>query len=292
MKIDISVVVPFYNAERYIPSCIKAVLCQTYPSDRYEIIMIDNNSQDRSTEIVRQFPSIQLLYEPTQGAYAARNRGINKSNGNIIAFTDPDCIPSPVWLERISMVMDSPEIKAVLGYRESGYESFLLSQLGAYQKAKDEYIFNNDIKELYYGSNNNMAVRREVFDELGLFLERIRGSDTIFIRRIVDRYSCRSMVYCPKIRVKHLEIDNVLKYFNKMFIYGRSSKMYRKIVHTRPLNRDEKIKVFRMTVRNQNHEFTKSVVLFTLISFSFVLGKLGSLSSIFVSNKDISQHFP
>ena len=100
--IDISVVVPFYNAARYIEDCIKALLAQTYSSTRYEIIMVDNNSIDGSAELVRKYSSIRLLVEPKQGSYAARNRGVAAANGTIIAFTDADCVPAADWLEQIA----------------------------------------------------------------------------------------------------------------------------------------------------------------------------------------------
>ncbi|MFX0211570.1 MAG: glycosyltransferase [Candidatus Hodarchaeota archaeon] len=290
MEIDISVVVPFYNAERYISTCIKALLSQSYPTDRYEIIMIDNNSTDRSVEIVKRFPFIKLQFGLKQGAYAARNHGINQSKGDIIAFTDPDCIPSPTWLQKISEAMESPEIKAVIGCREPAYDSPLLSKLGAYEKVKDEYVFNSEISELYYGYNNNMAVRREIFDELGLFIERSRGSDTIFIRKVVEMYSCHSVVYCPDIRVKHMEIDNVLKYYRKMFIYGRSRQKYRNIAYTRSLNNCERIKVFLRTIHSQDYKSTKCIILFSLLAIGSFCWNLGNLSSIFSSKREISHH--
>jgi hypothetical protein len=55
----ISVVVPFYNSQRYIEHCIQALLEQTYPSQLYEVIMVDNNSTDGSSAIVRKYPGIK-----------------------------------------------------------------------------------------------------------------------------------------------------------------------------------------------------------------------------------------
>src|SRR3990167_5093364 len=98
--IDISVIVPFHNAEKHIEQCITALLSQSFPSSFYEIIMVDNNSTDNSIKVIMKYPQIKLLSEKKQGSYAARNRGVAESKGSVIAFTDSDCIPVPEWLGR------------------------------------------------------------------------------------------------------------------------------------------------------------------------------------------------
>jgi hypothetical protein len=92
--IDVSVVVPFYNAERSVEDCIAALRAQTLAPPRYEIIMVDNNSTDGSADLVRKYPDVRLLSEEKQGSYAARNRGVAAARGAIVAFTDADCRPA------------------------------------------------------------------------------------------------------------------------------------------------------------------------------------------------------
>ncbi len=95
--IHISVIVLFYNAERYIAGCIEGLLSQSYPLEQYEILMVDNNSMDASAKIVKKYTCIKLVSEGKQGAYAARNRGLQEAKGGIIVFTDPDCVPFSNW---------------------------------------------------------------------------------------------------------------------------------------------------------------------------------------------------
>src|SRR5579862_2632146 len=115
---DCSVVVPFYNAERTIEKCIHALMAQSYPADRYEILMVDNNSTDTSANIVRSYPAVHYLKEGKQGSYAARNNGIAAAKGTVVAFTDPDCVPREDWLEQIMRAMQVPRTSIVLGDRE------------------------------------------------------------------------------------------------------------------------------------------------------------------------------
>src|SRR5947199_3998475 len=90
---DISVIVPFYNEEGYVEQCVQALLSQDYPKERYEVILVDNNSSDRSAEIVRRYPGIKLLSEGLQGDFAARNRGLPRRPANLSLSRIPIALP-------------------------------------------------------------------------------------------------------------------------------------------------------------------------------------------------------
>src|SRR5215510_7368406 len=93
-----SVVVPFLNEENLIEKCIKSLLQQDFDQEKYELIFVDNGSIDDSTDIVRNYHNITLLYEPQQDPYLARNRGIRAAQGQFIVFTDADCVADRHWL--------------------------------------------------------------------------------------------------------------------------------------------------------------------------------------------------
>ena len=274
---NISVVIPVYNAKRYLERCIEALLSQSYPKENYEIIMIDNCSTDDSAAIIRKYPFVKLLSENKQGAYAARNRGVSASNGKVIAFTDPDCIPCTDWLQNISTAMGSSDIEIVMGCREPHSNSPALSMVTSYENTKNGFVFNSNSKDLYYGYTNNMAVRSELFEELGLFIERHRGSDTIFVRLVVEKHSVNSVRYCPNVRVKHMELDSLWSYYCKMFIYGRSRRMYKQISYTRSLNNSERCKIFKKTIHRNSYELIRPITLFFLLNIGLVFWSLGSL---------------
>jgi len=274
----ISVVVPLYNVERYIDACIEGLLTQKFPCVHYEIIMVNNNSTDASAQIVQRYPKIKLLNEQKQGAYAARNRGIKEAKGEIIAFTDPDCVPKEDWLQQIAVAMANPEVGIVVGSYELARESFALSLLLAYEHEKHSYVFNSKIKEIYFGYTNNMAVRKSLLGQIGPFVERARGSDTIFVHRCVNQYSCDLVRYRPEMRVRHLEIDFVGKQYEKHFIYGQSRRKYRNIAYVRPLTNRERFRVFLNTVKNQRYSPVKAAYLFTLLLVGAVYWFSGSWS--------------
>lgn len=278
--IKVSVVVPFYNSKRFIERCIEGMLRQSYPREQYEILMIDNNSTDASAETVRRYPGIRLLSEPKQGAYAARNRGLQEARGDIIAFTDADCIPSQDWLNEIVKAIAQPGRGIVLGRRIFAENSCLLRMLSAYDHEKHEYVFNSGRKERYYGHTNNMAVERKLFDELGPFVEGSRGGDTIFVRQSVNKFSCEIVRYCPQVQVRHLEIDTLSHLYRKYFIYGRSSQRYRRIVEVEPLSDKERLHVFRNVIQNGGYSWMEGVVLFGLLGIGLAYWGLGNISAL------------
>ena len=97
----ISVVVPCWNGEQFLASCLNSLLDQTLPKRDYEVILVDNNSSDNTLSIARQYPDIRIIQEKQRGAYAARNTGIKIARGEIIAFTDSDCVVDQNWLTSI-----------------------------------------------------------------------------------------------------------------------------------------------------------------------------------------------
>jgi glycosyltransferase involved in cell wall biosynthesis len=277
--IRISVVVPFHNSKSYIAACIEGLLAQSYPQERYEIIMVDNNSTDSSSEIVKSYPRIKLISEGKPGAYAARNRGVREATGEIIAFTDADCVPSKNWLQEIDVTMTHSDVGIVIGSHGLARDSFLLSLVEDYEHEKNDYIFSSEIKELYYGYTRNMAVLKTLLDQMGPFIEKARGSDVVLVCRCVDMHSYEIVHYSPEIRVTHMEIDSPQKYFRKVFVYARSSQKYRHIVYWRPLNNRERLLIFRRTVRNQRYSSIQSLSLLGLLVIGFGCWVLGSISS-------------
>ena len=115
----ISVIIPAYNAERTIVSCLESIVKQSLIPQ--EIIVIDNNSIDKTPPLVKKFiennkkSNIMLTREFKKGASAARNKGIGLAKGEIIAFTDSDCIAHKNWIRDVRKAFDDENIGGVAG---------------------------------------------------------------------------------------------------------------------------------------------------------------------------------
>ena len=98
----VSVIIPVYNDSARVKICLEALEKQTYPQNLYEVIVVDNASDEYPAikDVVCQFSQAIAAYESRPGSYAARNKGISLAKGDIIAFTDADCIPAKNWIEK------------------------------------------------------------------------------------------------------------------------------------------------------------------------------------------------
>lgn len=117
MKPFVSVIIPAFNEERYIGQCLQSLEAQTYPRDRFEVIVVDNNSKDNTAAIVSQYDVI-LLSKKEGPVGAVRNFGVANCRGEIIAFIDADCVAPPDWLEiGVMLIKEHPEKVVGGGYR-------------------------------------------------------------------------------------------------------------------------------------------------------------------------------
>lgn len=180
----VSVIVPAYNAEKNISTLIESLLNQDYPKDKLEIIIVDNNSQDQTKEIIKKYP-VKLLEENTiQSSYAGRNKGIRNAKGEVLAFTDSDCMASSQWVREGVNKIISEDFDVAGGKVE-----FVFSDHATSAEIYDSMAnMNNeaDIKELKAAKTANLFVKASLFEKNGMFPDYcISGGDVIWTRNAV-----------------------------------------------------------------------------------------------------------
>jgi len=193
----ISVVVPAYNVEATIDACLNSLLSQTLSRDSYEVIVVDNGSMDETAAIIRNYP-VTYIYEPNCTVYAARNAGVSVAAGDIIAFTDSDCVVDKKWLE--SGLEHLRQFDIVAGQVEP------LPSARKWLYTYDKYIERNTLKKM--GSNVNIAalnafVPKTVFEILGGFEGTLKtAADSVFSIKAWRQgykigYATSALVYHP-----------------------------------------------------------------------------------------------
>lgn len=173
----ISIIVAVYNAAESLEYCIQSLLALDYPQQQREIIAIDNNSSDRSLEILQQFAaSIRILQEPIRGAAAARNRGVMESQHPFIVFTDADCQVAQDWLKQlIKPLQEQERVVAVGGRILTQQPANVIAQFSDHLHNHHTAISENPP----YLITMNMAIRRAAFIDIGLFdIQMLRAEDT------------------------------------------------------------------------------------------------------------------
>ena len=165
----VSVIVPIYNGEADLPDLIACLQAQTYAN--FECLLVDNNSNDRTTEWLSQIedPRMRSLNQSQiQSSYAARNLGIQTAKGEILAFTDADCRPEPNWLEELIQPFSDSEVGLVAGEITALPGNSLLEQYAERQETlSQKHTLNHPF--CAYGQTANLAIRVEAFKKVGLF---------------------------------------------------------------------------------------------------------------------------
>lgn len=112
-KLKVSVIIPCYNEEKYLTDTLESITTQSVTP--FEIIVVDNNSKDKTSEIAKSF-GVKVISEPRQGLTYARNRGFDEARGDILMRTDADSVPPKDWVEKMSREFESnPKLSTATG---------------------------------------------------------------------------------------------------------------------------------------------------------------------------------
>lgn len=196
----VSVIVPTYRDWARLTKCLDALSVQTYPPHLFEVLVINNDPDDAVPPSFSVMQSnVQILSQERPGSYAARNLGVIQSRGQIVAFTDSDCVPMPDWIERAVACLANGADR-VAGRVELFYRSEMLTWAEIYEKA---FAFNQKISAQYGCSvTANMVTWKKHFDTVGLFNESLlSGGDNEWGRR-ASGLGIR-VAYAEDVCVKH-----------------------------------------------------------------------------------------
>jgi cellulose synthase/poly-beta-1,6-N-acetylglucosamine synthase-like glycosyltransferase len=237
----VSVIIPVYNGEADLPELIECLRSQTYPAERVEYLLVDNNSGDRSFEMINAASTTEsgkILIHPlqenqVQSSYAARNRGIRASQGEILVFTDADCRPEPQWLAELIQPFDHSNIGLVAG------EILALpgnNWLERYADSQETLSQKHTLANQFcpYGQTANLAIRRTAFEQVGLFRPHLTtGGDADICWRIQQK-TADQLHFAEKAIVKHRHRSTLDELQSQWYRYGKSNR-YLHQLHGVPL---------------------------------------------------------
>jgi len=212
-KYCVSVVVAARNEQQNIENLLSELIAQSYPSDMYEIIIVNDGSEDRTGEIVdcyaRKFSNvkhIQATPDTTTGLFAkknALNQGIQSSKGEIILSTDADCHIKPAWIETmVSYFADG--VGMVVGFSQLGNNQNRCSLFEKLQAMDFLSLMGAAQGSLNFGcplaaSGQNIGYRRAAFDAVGGYEKikhRISGDDVLLLQ-LVRKHTNWKIKFAP-----------------------------------------------------------------------------------------------
>jgi GT2 family glycosyltransferase len=200
----VSVIIPVYDDYRRLATCLHRLEEQSYPSDLYEVVVIDNGTPRRRVpDIEASFEHVRAVREETPGSYAARNAGIDAASGEVFAFTDADCIPDSHWLERgVAALNRNPNCGLVGGRIDLfAFNEDEMTPAETWEMI-DGFPQQKYIAKLNFAATANAFTRRRVIEDVGAFDSDFQsGGDREFGERIAA--AGYQLVYADDVRILH-----------------------------------------------------------------------------------------
>ena len=185
-KIKLSIIIPTYNRKDMLKECVHSLFKQTYSKNGYEVIVVDDGSIDGTDNLVQDIQKnnkgIRYYKQENQGPAAARNLGASKSKGEILVFTDSDCVAPPEFLEKIiGCFKRHPEVSACGGQSVSIFTNSFFTGLSKYYetlykkgKKKDKVFFQ--LEPIALVNSGRFSIKKDIFQKVKGFNVKFKWS--------------------------------------------------------------------------------------------------------------------
>ncbi len=199
----VSVIIPDLNDSRRLKICLEALENQTYPKNLYEVIVVDNGSEEDIQALVTNFSQAKFICESRPGSYTARNKGLSIAKGDVIAFTDSDCIPAKDWIENgVRNLIKVPNCGLVGGRIEIFFKNPDKPTAVELYESIIEFPQNLFVEVQRFGATANLFTFKSVIDRIGVFNDNLKsGGDVEWGNRVFS--SGLNLIYADDTVVLH-----------------------------------------------------------------------------------------
>ena len=222
-----SIVIPTYGRPQQLAICLDSLAHLDYPHDRFEVIVVDDGSENPPDAVVASFDdrlAITLLRQPHTGPATARNAGAAQAKGSFLALTDDDCRPAPHWLSALAARFAVAPDCAIGGYTLNALPRNIYATASQMLVDYLYVYYNADPNQACFFASNNLALPTDRFWAAG-------GFDTIFPRAAAeDRDLCDRwlhhgyrLLYAPEALVYHSHALGFRTFLQQHFNYGRGA---------------------------------------------------------------------
>ncbi len=218
----VSVVVCSYNGAATLAECLTSLMHLEYPD--YEVILVDDGSTDQTAEIAADFPQVLYHHQENRGLSVARNVGAELATGDVVAYTDDDCVAEEFWLLYLVQAMQDQGVEAIGGPNITPSSDGWVARCVAASPGNPSHVMLND-RFAEHVPGCNMAFRRETLLGLNGFDSQFRqaGDDVDMCWRLLD--AGLNIGYAPGAMVWHHRRATVGAYSKQQKGYGRSEAM-------------------------------------------------------------------
>jgi len=224
----ISVIIPSYNSESTIEKCLDSLQNQSY-GDNYEIILVDSSIDGTPQIVSSQYPNVKFIHldEKTDPG-TARNIGISKARGDLIAFIDSDCIPTRDWLEKIESAQKS-SYSIVGGVVHNGNDADDRVAWAGYISEFREFLPLQTEHEVNHIPTCNISYKKKVFSTFGMFQgQYYPQEDLVFNYNLIQ--NGERILLDPSIQVYHHHRSGLKDYLNHQNKIGAITSKVLKVI--------------------------------------------------------------
>lgn len=217
-----SVVVCSYNGAATLEQCLQSLERLDYPD--YEVILIDDGSTDNTQEIASLHPEVKYIRQENRGLSVARNVGAHAATGDIVVYTDSDCVADEKWLLYLMSAMQDQDVQAIGGPNITPEEDNWVAKCVAVSPGNPAHVMLDDrLAEHIPGCN--MAFRRDCLLKIGGFDPQFRqaGDDVDVCWRFIDEGW--QIGYAPAAVVWHHRRNTTKAFYKQQKGYGRAESM-------------------------------------------------------------------
>src|SRR3954467_928936 len=215
VKPFVSVIIPVYNDGERLRICLTALSRQTYGTSLFEVIVVDNGSKVSPEPIVAGVPFAKLTTETRPGSYCARNPGLTLAKGELLAFTDADCVPRPDWLDKgVAAFLREPNAGLVGGRIQVFFKNPEKPTFVEVYESVRAFPQHDYIHEHRYGATANMITSRAVMDRVGKFNDVLKSSGDKDFGNRVDKAGLK-LIYADDATVEHPARNSWKELYNK-----------------------------------------------------------------------------
>ena len=243
---DISIIIPNYNRKERLKRCLETLLVQDYPKENFEIIVIDDGSSDGTDkmlgELSREHGNLRYFCQSHKGPATARNLGIKEAKGEIIGFTDSDCILKEDWVRKMTEAHWLEKSAIAIGGLTK-VNSCRIKALVS-QSLSDGAIKTNidGESEIIFFPTCNVSLKKEYlngerFNEL---FPLPAGEDLEFFWRLFKKGG--NFIYRQDIEILHNCHPNFRSFLKQSYMYGRGNYLVKHIHNDHPLLKEIKTK--------------------------------------------------
>jgi len=199
MKPTISIIIPAYNEAKSLPKCLNSLVSQK-TQHQFEVILVDNNSTDNTSQVAQTFQSklnLKIVKETIKGRGSARKTGFDQALADLILSTDADTILPHNWIEDLTKPFVDPKIVATTGPCKITDCRPNINQRFNFLQPKFMHLYRLAYGH-YWLSGFNFAIRKDIYKKSGGFNPHINGLEDIDlgfrVRKLGKIYFCKNLI--------------------------------------------------------------------------------------------------